>query len=212
MRNEHAAYRTIAGVRHMQGKSILTLSDGEEVALPRVLLNMCAYRSGMPFDEAQFCRVLSERAYPLALEKAIALLAGRSRTEKEMVEALRRNAYPETAIARVIAYLHEAGYIDDEQFAERWISTRTAKGLGAHRIRQELLHKGIERQTIDHLLSVTDEDAAWKAAVQAARKASKGKELSDPGDRRKVLAALARRGYDFSMAKRALEQVIHEDD
>ena len=42
---------------------------------------------------------------------------------------------------------------------------------------------------------------------KAAEKAAKGKDLSTPSDSQKVLAALARRGYDYSLARQAIEHI-----
>ena len=69
----------------------------------------------------------------------------------------------------------------------------------------ELRQKGVHPEQIDQALSSVDEDELIDGAVKAAQKASRGKDLSSPADRQKILAALARRGYDFSLAKKALE-------
>ena len=49
-------------------------------------------------------------------------------------------------------------------------------------------------------------------ALKAARKAASGKDISDPKDRQKVLAALARRGYGYSEAKQALDMLKEESE
>lgn len=201
---------TIAGVKRVHGRAIMTLSNGEVLYMPRAMLKERAYRAGIPFDRAQFDAFLHKRAYPFALEKAISLLASRARTENEIVDALRQNAYPEQAIARVMARLQEEGYIDDTAFAEQWISVRMSKGMGARRIRQELRLKGVNQDEIEEALASADEDEMLNAAVRMADKASRGKNLSDPADRQKIIAALARRGYDFAMAKKALQMLIEQ--
>lgn len=190
---------------------MLTLSNGEVLSMPRAMLKERPYRGGVPFDRDAFDRFLRERSYPFAMEKAVALLSTRARTEKELVDALTQNAYPEEAIARVMAYLHEAGYLDDADFASHWASSRTARGMGARRIRMELRQKGVSQDTIDTALSALDEEALLESALKAARKAANGRDLSAISDRRKVLAALARRGYDFSLAKQALSLVMEDE-
>lgn len=203
---------TISSVKRVHGKATLLLSNGETLSMPRAMLKERPYRGGMPFDRASFDAFLLERAYPFALEKAVRLLASRSRTEKEIVDTLRRNAYPEHAIARVMARLQSEGYINDADFAQHWASVRTSKGMGARRIRGELRNKGISQEEIDDALAAVDADEMLCAAVKAAEKASRGKDLTQPSDRQKVLAALARRGYDFSLAKQALQQLIHQNN
>ena len=202
---------TISSIRRIHGRAVLTLSSGEMITMPRALLRERPYKTSMPFDREAHDALIRDRSYAFALEKAISLLAARARTEKEIVDALQKNAYPESIIAKVIARLHEAGYIDDAQFAEQWTASRTTKGLGSRRIRMELRQKGVDAQQIDLALSSMDDDAVMDSAFKAAQKASRGKDLSSPADRQKILAALARRGFDFSLAKKAIQQLIESE-
>ena len=202
---------TLTGVRRIHGRAVLTLSTGETLSMSRAMLRERPYRGGTPFDRESFNAFLRERAYPFAMEKAVALLASRARTEKEIADALRQNAYPEQTVARVMARLHEAGYLDDGDFAGQWAASRASKGLGARRIRMELRQKGVDPDTIESALSSVDEEDQMDGALKAARKAARGKELSQPSERQKVLAALARRGYDFSTARAALAQLMEDE-
>lgn len=201
-------YCTISSVKRVHGRATLTLSTGETIVMPRAMLKERPYRGGMPFERAAFDEFLRERSYPFAMEKAVALLATRARTEKEIVDALHQNAYPDTTIARVMARLHEAGYINDSEFAEHWASSRAAKGMGAQRIRIELRRKGVSQDEINGALSSVDTDEMLAGAIKTAEKAARGKDLSSPADRQKVMAALARRGYDYSLARQALCEVM----
>ena len=199
---------SITGVKRIHGRAVLSLSSGETLSMPRALLRERPYKPGMAFDRKAFEKLMHERAHLFALEKAASLLAMRAHTEKEILDALRKNAYPEAAITKAMAYLQEYGYIDDADFAEKWTSSRTARGLGTRRIRMELQRKGIASTDIDHAFEGIDTTQLMAAALKAAEKAARGKDLSIPSDRQKVLAALARRGYDFSLAKQALQGVM----
>ena len=75
----------------------------------------------------------------------------------------------------------------------------------------ELRQKGVDQAEIDQALSEMGDDDMMDGAIKAARKASRGKELSSPADRQKVLAALARRGYDFSLARQAIQRLIETE-
>ena len=202
---------TVSSVRRIHGRAVLTLSNGETVSMPRAMLRERPYKSGLPFDRSAFDAFISERSYAFAMEKAVSQLAMRARTEKELESALEKNAYPERTIARVMAYLQEAGYINDADFAAQWTAARTTKGLGSRRIQMELRQKGVDSQQIDEALTSIDEDVMLDGAIKAAQKASRGKDLSSPADRQKILAALARRGYDFSLAKKAIQLLIESE-
>ena len=198
----------IASVKRVHGRATLTLSTGEMLNMPRAMLRERPYKCGMPFDRQAFDAFIRGRSYPFALEKAVTQLAARARTEKEIVDSLRKNAYPEEAIAKAMARLQESGYINDADFAAQWTAARTSKGLGTRRIRMELRRKGVNQQEIDQALSDVDDDELMHGALKAAEKAARGKDLSSPADRQKVLAALARRGFDFSLAKQALQKLM----
>lgn len=202
----------LSSVKRVHGRATLTLSNGETLNMPRAMLRERPYKSGMPFDRAAFDAFICERSYAFAMDKAVSLLASRSRTEKEIVVSLQKNAYPEQIIARVMARLIEAGYLNDTDFAEHWAASRANKGMGARRIRMELRQKGVSQEEIDAALSAVDDDDVMQGALKIAEKAARGKDLSSPSDRQKILAALARRGYDFSVAKLALNQLISQRD
>lgn len=203
---------TVRSVRRIHSRAILTLSNGETRVMPRALLRERPYRSGVPFDEAAFDALLRDRSYPFALERAVALLAVRARTERELRESLRQCAYSEAVIERVIARMDEAGYIDDADFASHWASSRTGKGMGTRRIAMELRQKGVDAEQIEQAISQLDEDECMESAIRAAQKAARGKNLSLPADRQKVFAAMMRRGYDTTSAKKALAAIMAQED
>ena len=202
----------IGSVKRDHGKAILTLSNGETLSMPRAMLKERPYKSGMPFDLDAFRNFVQERSYPFAMDKAVSLLSMRARTEKEIVDALRKNVYPEETIARVMARLNEAGYINDADFASQFSSSRLSRGIGARRIRMELSRKGVDSSTADAVLDALESEDVLDAALKAARKAARGKDLTDRADRQKILAALARRGFDYALSWEALQILNAEID
>lgn len=203
-----ASFLSVKSVKRNQGKAEITLSSGELILMPRCMLHERPYKAGVPFDAASHKEWIQHRAYAFALDKAISLLSVRSRTEHELAKAIRDCAFDESVIARVMARLQQAGYIDDADFAEHWVSSRTSKGLGTQRIRMELRQKGVGQPQIDQALSGIDHDSILQGAIKAAEKAARGRNLAEHSDRQKILAALARRGFDFSTAKQALQHVL----
>jgi len=198
---------TVFNVKKIQGKAVLTISNGDEISMPRAMLKERPYRSGSPFDHESFISLIRDRSYTYAMDKAVSLLALRSRTEKEIVDSLHKNAYPDVIIARVMQRLQEAGYIDDKAFARHWVSARSSKGVGTRRISYELRQKGVSQEDIEDVLSELETPDILSSAIQAAKKVSRSKDLSSYADQKKILAALARRGFDYSTARKALQEV-----
>lgn len=85
-------------------------------------------------------------AYARLLDRAVRILAVRDHSEQELRRKLTapimgKNG-PEEIDAtaedyeRVIAWCHEHGYLDDSRFVARFIASRSRKGYGPARIRQ----------------------------------------------------------------------------
>lgn len=138
-----------------------------------------------------------------ALDKALRALAGRARSEGEILEKLRRAGFAEETIAQTMAQLDRAGLLDDEAFAGAWAAARARRAVGPHRIAHELRQKGVDAQTASLALESVDGDEALAAAAAlAARYLRRGGENVE----RRALAALQRRGYGYDDARRALEK------
>ena len=47
-------------------------------------------------------------------------------------------------------------------------------------------------------------------ALKAGQRAARGRDLTQSAERQKVIAALARRGYDYAIARAVLEQLMED--
>ena len=110
-------------------------------------------------------------AYARLLDRAVRILAVRDHSEQELRRKLAapimgKNG-PEEIDAtaedyeRVIAWCHEHGYLDDSRFVARFIASRSRKGYGPARIRQELNQKGISREATEK--AMRECGAHWRA-------------------------------------------------
>jgi regulatory protein len=139
----------------------------------------------------------SER--PDAWQVALKQLAVRARSTHEVRQALARRGYPSEDIARVIARLTAARYLNDAEFAITWVSMRARRGaVGPLRLTRELHAKGIAEGEIQAALrAVSGENDPGEAVREAARR--KLKSLAGlPAEvaRRRLAAYLARRGFE----------------
>jgi len=119
------------------------------------------------------------------LERATRILAMRDHSEAEfrrkLVVATERAAHfsreetpPEPLtteeIERIVAWCYQHHWLDDERFAERYVSSRARKGYGPQRIRMELGQKGVSNTVIDDVLFNTETDWQHLAFQMAERK------------------------------------------
>ena len=124
-----------------------------------------------------------------------------------------------TWVEEVLESLVRAGGLNDQKFALSKAQALRRKGKTAGRIRAALMAKGVPRELIDQAVMDSagpgDEDSAFEAALAYVRRRRLGhfrpkeRRKLDPLERRKQeqkdLAALARAGFSFDIARRALE-------
>lgn len=138
-----------------------------------------------------------------ALDSALRSLSGRARSEREIVDKLTRAGYDERTVAAVMEKLSAYDLVDDASFARQWAASRSRRGMGPYRIRQELRQKGIAGDAADTALQGIDEEATMDAAVQLAIKHLR---RGDERAKRRANDALVRRGYGYAEARAAIDR------
>jgi regulatory protein len=146
-----------------------------------------------------------------ATTAALAFLSYRPRSEREVRDRLRQKGYAPAAVDAAIARLEGWRYLDDADFARRWVENRAShQPRGRRLLEQELRHKGVDRETAREVLDDTplDEEVA---ALELARTKLRAYAKDDPAAaRRKLGAFLARRGYGYDTIRPTLERLFGE--
>ncbi|MBA2248554.1 MAG: RecX family transcriptional regulator, partial [Chloroflexia bacterium] len=100
---------------------------------------------GMELDEELTASLLDRDRVRQAITAALNLLAYRPRAEGEIRTRLRQRGFPDGAIDETLVKLREWHYVDDQDFAERWIENRRERRpRSARMIAMELRGKGVE--------------------------------------------------------------------
>ena len=139
----------------------------------------------------------------LARALCLRLLTARARTRAELAGQLAKRGYPDDVSTRVLDRLTDVGLIDDPGFAEQWVHSRRANaGKGKRALAAELHTKGVDNDVITSVLGGIDPAAERGRAEQLVRTKLRRENLSDDGVRvsRRLVAMLARRGFDQTMA------------
>lgn len=146
-----------------------------------------------------------------AKKRALYLLGSRMYCYNELYRKL-LPAYGEEASRAAADAMQEYGYIDDEDYAAK-LADRLIHGKrwGMQKTRWEMQTRGLDRNLIEDVLAeYTDEDIDGEILRLLETKYS-GK-LSDPDDRRRTMAALARRGYGWGAVKRCMDKINQDMD
>ena len=131
------------------------------------------------------------------------LLTARARTRAELAGQLAKRGYPDDVSTRVLDRLSGVGLVDDAGFAEQWVHSRRANaGKGLRALAAELHTKGVENDVITSVLGGINPAAERGRAEQLVRTRLRRENLSGDDARvsRRLVAMLARRGFDQTMA------------
>ena len=102
-----------------------------------------------------------------ARDRALYLLQSQGRTQAEMIKKLKDDGYPQSVTERVLSFLQEYHFIDDNAYTENYIHVN--KGRKSKRqITYELQQKGVDRDQIRQMLeeNPVDEEETVRALLK----------------------------------------------
>ncbi|MCE5318937.1 MAG: recombination regulator RecX [Parachlamydia sp.] len=131
-------------------------------------------------------------------------LGMRSYTTIEMWRWLKEKGVLEKDIGALLEECKKLGYLNDQQWLESFVRTQRARRYGQRTIALKLMQKGFSEREISKALSEEggDEEAAIRHLLQSRYRS---RDISDPHQRQKVIASLARRGFSLETILKALK-------
>ena len=186
------------------------MPDPEKIARLQAALD--AYEPGSGFiDHAH------EAALAPVRKRALGLLDQRARSREELRSRLVKAEFEPKLVDEVLDDLAASGLLNDAQFASEWVCQRAARrGKSARALDMELRDKGVGGADRAAALEQISEDDEERTARDVAEKAAR-KVKAAPSDRaeydkqlRRIVGALARRGFNQSMALRIGREALDE--
>lgn len=198
-------------IKRERGRVRIVINDSDSILIPLALFRERPLSPGVAIDLDEYDNWLMVRQYRHALDRAVAALAVRARSRREIEHVLSRAGYRPNTIEMVLYKLEREHLLNDGDFARQWVEARSNRKLGKSRIAQELRRKGIADEEAEAALSAIDDDGQLEGAIALAQKAA---QRVKPGeDHRKtaqrISAMLARRGYSWDIVREAVDQVLH---
>ena len=152
-----------------------------------------------------------EAEYERARKRAMYLLGSHDYSVKAMREKLLKNYTPETA-ERVIEDMTRYGFLDDENYGRKLAASLIrGKKYGVYRAKTEMRRKGVPQSITDDVLSEYEADDYLEQLKTVIRKKYLDK-IYDTDGRRKTVNALVRRGFGFTEIKKAVLEVLEEEE
>ena len=146
------------------------------------------------------------RPRPTALDKALQLLAARSRTVQELEAALHRAGYPDDERKSALARLRELGYMDDREVARARARTRVLSGdaprMAARRLEAQGVPGSIAQEAAREAAGEAGEE---ELAARALQRKLRGRAPRDDRERQRLFRALVAKGHRAQVVARLLD-------
>lgn len=156
---------------------------------------------GQELSESDVTHFKKLSAEDKAFNLTLAYVVRRMRSEGELADYFHRKAYAPELADQIMERLRKLGFVDDEEFARRWVENRRLlRSSSAKKLRLELRQKKIADDIISTILAEdeTDERQLLRDLVVKKRKQSRYQ------DDQKLMAYLARQGFTYDDIKNAM--------
>jgi regulatory protein len=188
--------------------------DGKfRLGLPRIAVAERHLRVGQILTEDDLTELEGVDEISRATHQAVRLLSYRPRSKNEISTRLRRNGFGDEAISAAIGRMEELGYINDEDFATFWVENRQQhRPRGRRLIAQELRAKGVSQEVAEQAVEEAGIDEFSQALELAQKRAERMRGLEREVWRRRMAGFLQRRGYNWDVTRRVLEEIEQNQD
>ncbi|MCB0723948.1 MAG: RecX family transcriptional regulator [Ignavibacteriae bacterium] len=165
-------------------------------------------RRGDMLEARQIKEMKDYDSYNYAKKVAYNYLSYRQRSRREISRKLKTKKIPDRTIDKVIKWLEELKYINDEEFAKQLIENKVArKPIGRKMVEKKLFQSGIDKETI--VKTITENyspEMELQKAEELLKKYVKKVKYKDEFDKRnKCFKYLASRGFEYD----TVEQIIN---
>ncbi|MCL5435351.1 MAG: RecX family transcriptional regulator [Patescibacteria group bacterium] len=149
--------------------------------------------------------------FAINLNRALRFLSFRPRSEKEVMDYLKKKQVDELNSQKIIDKLKEHKFLNDEEFAKWWIEQRTLIKPRAWRIiKLELRAKGIDDDVIQNSEFKIQNDL--ETAVKLAQKRlPRYKNLPKLEIYQKLGRCLVSKGFDWETVKKSIDEVFSKE-
>lgn len=162
---------------------------------------------GQEIDEGKLAQLKGTAKLDKAYGRCLGLLARRPRSEWEIRDYLKRKDYGEDEASTIVVRLESRGYLDDQDFARRWVEDRRLlKATSQRRLQQELRAKRVSDDIISQVLANDETDELEVLRELIIRKRTQSRYQ----DEQKLMAYLIRQGYNYGDVKRVLSEADDE--
>jgi regulatory protein len=189
--------------------------DGEfALGVDAEVIARTGLRVGQEVELAELQALARAEERRAARDAALRLLGFRDRSERELERLLLRKGFEAEVVSEVVSDLAAREFVDDERFARGWVAAKTAgRPIGPDRLAAELRARGVERETVEEAVAQISPENERELALRAAKRLVGGLRNEElPAARRKLAAALRRRGFSWEVIRTVCDTLIAGSD
>lgn len=178
-------------------------------------------KEGAVLEEAVYHEILETLVIKQAKQKAMNILERMDRTEQELFRKLLEAEFTQEVAEQAVAYVKQFRYIDDYRYAVTYIRIHSGT-LSKRFLLEKLRLKGVDSQIaeqayeeakVEQFTDELQEDALELTALRRElAKRRKGRFELTAEERRKLAAALYRKGFSYDMIRRELDIMERETE
>ena len=162
-----------------------------------------------PLDRASLSS--EEKLLQRCKERSLYLLTGTAKTERRLKEKLEKSQrYTEDVIAKTIAFLKEYDYLNDYQYALRYLEENGGK-RSLRDMKAKLFQRGVDSASLTEAIEVFQEkqreeegNPEREALLKCLEKKRRSLDLTDPKEKQRLYAFLMRKGFSYDLIRDAL--------
>jgi regulatory protein len=199
---------TIAKIKNSEGHVSVELDNGETLEIPHAVYHLYKLSTGSKIDAVEYRQLKEESQRFICKKRALDYLAIRIRTAIEMERHLQKKGFAYDVVRETVKGLSDAGYIDDHDFAIRFINYRlNNKLVGRYYLAGELKKRGVSAAIIRRVLKESEARLNDIEAIHeiALRKYEILKTKKNPIP--KLAYFLERRGFDSEAVRTVIERI-----
>lgn len=171
-------------------------------------------RKGVEITPFLFKQLQEAEEYQAIKDYFIRLLGRRDHARGELQKKGLAKGFPDTIMDEVLNELSDKNYLNEEVFAEKFISDKLSfSKWGPQKIRSELIKKGVQNQTIDKLLKEQTGDLELSRIcvdLVVKRKARYLRENDPLKRRQKIIGWLLQKGFQQDTIHKAMTEIEKE--
>ncbi len=193
----------------------INFSNGEEIEVHYDLVLKHALSKGKKLSQDEYDLLIADNMLLLGKQKAYNYASYAPRTQKQIVDKLKLLGYTDEINEKIIAFLINFNLIDDEKYANAYISTKLkTKAVSKAKLKRDLYAKGVATDEIDKAIEQNyEEELSLDMALKATEKKMRLIQNKKPEKQIPSLVNfLVGQGFSWDTIRQVLEQMKTEDE